>query len=407
MKNTPLTALEVKNAATVDGQTIRKLHDGGGLYLWVRDDGSKAWRMRFWVAGKEKSLSLGTYPKVSLGEARLKREELQKQINAGLDPSQERKTKKIADKKAVENTFEVVAREWYGRQINQWVHSHAIDVKRRLEADLFPSLGKRPIGKITAEELLLTVRKIEARGAHDLAHRVLQVSGQVFRYGIGTSRCLRDWSQDLKGTLTAPERHHQPSVDVKELPDLLRAIAGYEALGGDKQTRLGLLLLALVFTRTNELIAATWDEFDIKNALWCVPASRMKMKRDHLVPLSKQALEILAELKTMAGDSPWILPGRSNLKPISNNTLLYGLYRAGFKGRMTGHGFRSVASTILHESNEFSSDWIEMQLAHIEGNSSKAAYNKAMYLPGRRVMMQWYADQLEAMVDENIFSPAP
>jgi integrase len=418
MKKDQLGALEVKNADTVLKKATKKnpagtvlklvkLHDGMGLYLWVYETGEKYWRMRYWIGGKERSLSLGVYPKVSLADARKKRDELHKQLDAGQDPNQEKKTKKIAEKLAVENSFELVAREWYGRQVKTWVHSHSVDVKRRLEADLFPTLGARPISKIDAQELLACVRKIESRGAHDLAHRVLQVAGQVFRYGIATGKCQRDWSRDLKGALTPAIKKNQPAVDLKELPALLRSISTYDQppIEGDRQTKLGLWLMALTFVRTNELIGATWPEFDLDHALWTIPASRMKMKRPHTIPLAPQTLVVLKELKALAGDSAYVLPGRSALKSISSNTLLFGLYRLGWRGKMSGHGFRSTASTTLYESNLFEPNWVEFQLAHAPANAVMSSYNKAQYLPHRREMMIWYANHLDTLVGGDLFNP--
>ena len=363
-----LSAAECKNANS-NGASIRKLPDGDGLYLWIYLDGRKYWRLRYWQAGKEKSLSLGVYPKVTLSDARKKRDELRKQLEADLDPSAERKATNLRKKLAAENSFEAVAREWYGKQLHTWVPHHASDVKRRLENNIFPSIGKRPIAEIQAPELLETIRKIEARGAYDLAHRVLQVCGQVFRYGIATGRCTRNLSTDLRGALTPHKKQHQAAVRPEELPELLRAIAGYDETG-DKQTRLALQLLAQTFVRTNELIGAEWAEFDLNNALWIIPAGRMKMKAEHVVPLSRQAVLILSELKEISGSSRFVFPGRNRDKPISNNTMLFALYRLGYKGKMTGHGFRAVASTILNETG-FNPDVIERQLAHCERDESQ------------------------------------
>lgn len=388
-----LSAAECKNANS-NGASIRKLPDGDGLYLWIYLDGRKYWRQRYWQAGKEKSLSLGVYPKVTLSDARKKRDELRKQLGADLDPSAERKATNLRKKLAAENSFEAVAREWYGKQLHTWVPHHASDVKRRLENNIFPSIGKRPIAEIQAPELLETIRKIEARGAYDLAHRVLQVCGQVFRYGIATGRCTRNLSTDLRGALTPHKKQHQAAVRPDELPELLRAIARYDETG-DKQTRLALQLLALTFVRTNELIGADWLEFDLNNALWIIPAWRMKMKAEHVVPLSRQAVLILSELKEISGSSRFVFPGRNRDKPISNNTMLFALYRLGYKGKMTGHGFRAVASTILNETG-FSPDVIERQLAHCERNEVRGAYNRAEYLPERKRMMQHWADCLES-----------
>jgi integrase len=363
-----LSAAECKNA-TSNGASVRKLHDGDGLYLWVYLDGRKYWRLRYWQADKEKSLSLGVYPKVTLSDARKKRDELRKQLQADLDPSAERKATNLRKKLANVNSFEAVALEWYTKQLHTWVEHHASDVKRRLESNIFPTLGKRPIDQINALELLETIRKIEARGAYDLAHRVLQVCGQVFRYGIATGRCTRNLSTEL-----------------------LRAIAKYDETG-DKQTRLALQLLAQTFVRTNELIGAEWTEFDLDNALWIIPAGRMKMKAEHVVPLAHQALAMLSELKEISGGSRFVFPGRNRDKPISNNTMLFALYRMGYKGKMTGHGFRAVASTILNETG-FKPDVIERQLAHCERNEVRGAYNRAEYLPERKRMMQHWADYL-------------
>ncbi len=393
-KTNLLSASECKNA-TSEGNAIRKLHDGGGLYLWVYADGGKFWRLRYRLGGKEKSLSFGSYPQISLKEARTKRDEQRKVLDADLDPSAERKAVNLRKKLANVNSFEAVALEWYTKQLHTWVEHHASDVKRRLESNIFPTLGKRPIDQINALELLETIRKIEARGAYDLAHRVLQVCGQVFRYGIATGRCTRNLSTDLRGALTPHVKKHQSAVRPEELPDLLRAIAKYDETG-DKQTRLALQLLAQTFVRTNELIGAEWGEFDLENALWIIPAGRMKMKTEHIVPLARQALTILAELKQISYGSRFVFPGRNRDKPISNNTMLFALYRMGYKGKMTGHGFRAVASTILNETG-FNSDVIERQLAHCERNEVRGAYNRAEYLPERKRMMQHWADYLDSI----------
>jgi integrase len=389
-----LSAVECENATT-KGTGIRKLHDGDGLYLWVYLDGRKYRRMRYWQAGKEKSLSIGVYPKVSLSDARKKREELRDQLDENLDPSAERKATNLRKKLSAENSFEAVALEWFGKQQHIWVQHHADDVKRRLEGNVFPILGKRPIDQIEAPELLQAIRKIEDRGSYDLAHRVLQVCGQVFRYGIATGRCTRNLTADLRGALTPHVKQHQAAVRPEELPDLLKAIAVYDEIG-DKQTRLALQLLAQTFVRTNELIGAEWAEFDLDQALWSIPAERMKMKTEHLVPLSRQALAILTELKAIAGGSRYVFPGRNPNKPISNNTMLFALYRLGYKGKMTGHGFRAVASTILNETGHFKPDVIERQLAHCERNEVRGAYNRAEYLPERKRMMQYWADYLDS-----------
>jgi len=389
-----LTDAKCRNA-TSEGYRVRKLADGRGLYLWVHADGQKYWRLRYWLAGKEKSLSLGVYPEVSLKEARAKRDAERKRLSDNLDPAAERRAEKMRAKVAAENSFEAVAREWFGKQLHTWVPGHAADVKRRLEKNVFPFIGRRPIAQIDAPELLAAVRKIEARGSYDLAHRVLQVCGQVFRYGVATGRCTRDIVPDLRGALTPHKAKHQAAVRAEELPDLLRAIAHYDEVG-DKQTRLALQLLALTFVRTNELIGAEWSEFDLETGIWIVPAARMKMKTEHVVPLSSQAIAVLEELRAINGKSRFVFPGRHRERPISNNTMLFALYRLGYKGKMTGHGFRAVASTVLNEMG-FRSDVIERQLAHCERDEVRGAYNRAEYLPERKKMMQHWADYLDAV----------
>lgn len=398
-----LSDAKCKNA-TSEGKSVRKLPDSGGLYLWVHADGRKYWRLRYWLAGKEKSLSLGVYPAVSLKKARARRDEERKRLDNNLDPSAERRAEKLRIKAASENSFEAVAREWYQKQLHTWVPGHADDVRRRLEKNAYLSIGRRPIEQIEAPELLAMIRKIEERGAYDLAHRVLQVCGQVFRYGIATGRCKRDLARDLQGALTPHKKTHQAAVRPEELPALLQAIAKYDEIG-DRQTRLALQLLTLTFVRTNELIGAEWPEFDLDAAIWTVPAARMKMKAEHIVPLSRQAVAILRELREIGGGSRFLFPGRHREKPISNNTMLFALYRLGYKGKMTGHGFRAVASTILNETG-FRPDVIERQLAHCEKDEVRGAYNRAEYLPERVKMMQSWANLIDAMVKgENKVTP--
>ena len=397
-----LKDLDCKNASVESGKTLRKLSDGGGLYLWVYADGRKYWRFKYLLHSKEKLLSVGVYPIVTLAMARKKADTLRKQHAEGIDPSAARQDAARLKKQQAANTFEVVAREWLAKQVASWSDSHTLDVTRRLEANLFPSLGSVPIADITPPILLETVRKIEERGAHDLAHRVLGVASQVLRYGVATQRVTSDVSRDLRGALTAPVRRHQHAVTTKELPDLLRAIVSYDSptVGGDTQTRLALQLLSLTFVRTTELIAATWDEVDLDAAMWCVPAERMKGGKELMVPLSLQSIAILKQLKAIAGDSHFVLPGRSGLTHISNNTILYALYRLGYRSRMTGHGFRTVASTYLNESGNYNADWIERQLAHVPANQVAGAYNRALYLPQRIQMMQDWSTYIDSVIND-------
>jgi len=390
-----LTELACKNA-TAENTKIRKLHDGQGLYLWIYEDGRKYWRLRYKIHDKEKSLSLGVYPIVGLKQARQFVQAEQVKLKSNIDPSIDRQIKKQKAKESAVNSFEAIAHEWYRMQIHTWVKSHSKDVLRRLEGNVFPYIGAYPISTIEAPQLLNMIRIIEHRGSYDLAHRVLGVCGQVFRYGVSTGRCTRDPTADLRGALTPHKKKNQAAVKPEELPELLRAIAAYGTVG-DKQTQLALQLLALIFVRTNELIGALWAEFDLNNALWIIPSERMKMRNEHVVPLSPHALSKLNELKTIAGNSCYLLPGRNPNKPISNNTLLFALYRLGYKGKMTGHGFRAVASTALNESGLFNPDAIERQLAHGERNEVRGAYNRAEYLPERRKIMTWWGDYLEKL----------
>ena len=389
----PLTDRAIRNAKPAK-QPFR-LFDGGGMYLEVAPSGGKWWRLKYRIEGKEKRLSLGVFPDVALAEARSRRDDARKLLADGIDPSAKRQADKREAAGRAANSFEAVAREWYAKQAPTWVATHAIDVLRRLEGNLFPELGALPIAEISAPLLLAAVRRIEDRGARDLAHRVLQVAGQVFRYGIATGRCERDLSRDLKGALAPHTKRNQAAVTPDELPALLRAIDGYETIG-DRQTMLALRLLALTFVRTGELIGSTWDEIDLDGAAWIIPAERMKMRSEHVVPLSRQAIELLRDLRAIGGDSRYVLPGRNPDRPISNNTLLFALYRLGYKGKMTGHGFRAVASTVLNEAG-FRVDVIERQLAHCERNDVRGAYNRAEYLPERRKMMQQWADMVDAL----------
>jgi len=391
----PLSAVAIRNAKP--GTKPRRLYDSGGLYLEVAPTGGRWWRFAYRYGGKRKLLSLGVFPDVSLVDARERRDEARKLLASGVDPSAHRKAEKRAAILRDANSFEAVGREWYGKQSAVWTARHADDVLRRLESNLFPELGDRPIAEITAPELLAAVRKVESRGAYDLAHRMLGVAGQVFRYAVTTHRCERDPSGDLRGALTPHKARNQAAIRPEELPALLKAIDRYPEIG-ERQTALGLRLLCLTFVRTTELIGAEWSEFrdlDGKAPTWEVPAERMKMKEAHIVPLSRQTVALLKELRAIAGNSRYVLPGRNRDKPVSNNTLLFALYRLGYKGKMTGHGFRAVASSALNEAG-WRPDVIERQLAHKEPNKVRAAYNRTEYLPERQKMMQQWADMVDA-----------
>ncbi len=386
-----LTDIAVKGAKS--GKSIRKLSDGVGLALLIHPNGSKYWTYRYRYLGKEKSLSLGVYPEVTLAEARSKHGEARKVVKEGQDPSETRKAIKRQAIISADNNFEVVGREWVEAKSAVWSPRYTEFLKKRLEIDLFPSLGSRPIKDITAPELLSVVRIIEKRGALELANRALQYCGQIFMYGIATGRADRNPATDLKGALKTHVKKNYAHLKEIELPEFLKKLEAYD---GNLQTKLAVKLLMLTFVRTTELRAATWDEIDLDKAEWRIPAERMKMRRGHIVPLSTQAVLILKELKLLNGQWKYVFPNpHKPIKHMSENAVLYALYRMGYHNRTTGHGFRHTASTILNESGLFKGDAIERQLAHVQGNKVRGAYNHAEYLPERKKMMQWWADYLD------------
>ena len=390
----PLTATSIKNARAADKP--RKLFDGGGLYLLLNPNGSRWWRFKYRYVGKEKLLSLGTYPDVSLKDARDRRDEARKQLAAGIDPGELRKAKKSARDGRAENSFEVVAREWFAKFSPNWAAGHSDKIIWRLERDIFPWLGGNPIADISAPDLLATFRRIESRGAIETAHRAQQNCSQVFRYAVATGRAQRDPTTDLRGALTPVKEHHHASItEPKAVGELLRVIEGYQ---GSFVTKCALRLAPLFFVRPGELRKAEWTEFDLDGAEWRISAARMKMREQHIVPLSRQAVATLRELHTLTGEKQHVFPGaRTNGRAMSENTVNAALRRLGYAhDEMTGHGFRSMASTLLNEQG-WHRDAIERQLAHAERNAVRAAYNYAEHLPERRKMMQAWADYLAAL----------
>ena len=394
-----LTVTAIQKAKPTEKQY--RMADERGLILLVRPHGAKLWQLRYRHDGKEKTASLGQYPDVSLSEARIKRDELRKLIASGTDPVDAKREQRQAQQARTENTFEVVACEW----LAQWEHGksprHALYVKRRLDTDIFPAIGKRPVAEILAPELVAMVKAIEARGAGDIAKRAHETTGQIFRYAIAHGKATRNPSADIRpgDVLKTRKKENYARIGTSELPILLRKIEAYQ---GTPTTRLAIKLMALTFVRTGELIGARWAEFDLESARWDIPASRMKMKTPHVVPLSVQAIDVLRTLQTVTGGRELLFPGeRDHSKPMSNNTILKALERMGYKGQMTGHGFRGVASTLLHEEG-FDHAHIELQLAHTERNSVSAAYNHALYLPQRVKMMQWWGNYLESAGKGNV-----
>jgi integrase len=381
---------------TKHGSKTIRLWDGRGMYMEISPKGGKWWRLKYWFGGKERRMSLGVYPDVSLADAREKREEARRKVAAGIDPGELRKAEAIALIESTENTFEAIAREWFGMFSKQWVPGHADKIIRRLELNVFPWIGTRPIKAITAPELLAVLRRMESRGANETAHRALQVCGRVFRFAVATGRAERDPSRDLSGALAPTKEKHLASItDPQEVGALLRAIDSYE---GAWITRCALRLSPLVFVRPGELRAAQWAEFDFEKAEWRIPATRMKMRVQHIVPLSIQAIAVLRDLQPLTGRFAFAFPGvRSRFRPMSENTITAALRRMGYSGQdMTGHGFRSMASTLLNEQG-WNRDAIERQLAHGERDAVRAAYNYAQHLPERRKMMQAWGDYLDRL----------
>lgn len=385
-----LTAVAIKAA------TPGKLFDGGGLYLDVRENGSRYWRMKYRFAGKERLLSFGVHPEVSLAEARTKRDAARAVLRNGQDPGAIKRAHKVASKVAAANSFEAVGREWLAKQKPKLAASTYAKSEWMLVDNVFPWLGSRPVAEIDAPELLAVLRRIEARGAHETAHRTKEKCGQVFRYAIATGRASRDPSADLRGALAPIVRTSRAAVtDPTKMGDLLRALDGYS---GQFATRCALRLAPLLFVRPGELRHAEWAEFDLDGALWRIPASKMKMREEHLVPLAPQAVEILGELEPLTGRGRYLFPSlRSPREPMSENTVNAALRRLGYdKDTMTGHGFRAMASTRLNEMG-WKEDVIERQLAHAERNKVRAAYNRAQYLAERKKMMAAWADYLDEL----------
>ncbi len=388
----PLTDSAIRNAKPKDKQY--KLTDGSGLYLLITPKGGKWWRLDYRFNSKRKTLSMGVYPDVSLKTARDRRSTARKQLVDGIDPSEARKATKASQSGA--DSLEAVAREWWGKHEPNWSKTHSSRILLRLEKDVFPWIGSRTIGEITAPELLTVLRRIEDRGALETAHRIHQSCGQIFRYAVATGRAERDPSADLKGALPPTrQKHHASITDPLKIGELMRAIEGYE---GGLVTRCALKLAALTFVRPGELRHAEWAEIDIEKAEWRIPAEKMKMRTLHIVPLSTQSVTVLEEIKPLTGNGQYVFPGvRSNKRPMSENTVNAALRRLGYtKAEMTGHGFRSMASTLLNEQG-WHRDAIERQLAHAERNSVRAAYNYAEHMPERIRMMQEWADYLNKL----------
>lgn len=384
----PLTDAACRGAKPDPSGKPRKLPDGGGLLLFVSPSGGRLWRMRYRFGGKEKMLSFGSYPDVKLADARALRDKAKRALSEGRDPGANAKAALTAP---AGDTFEAVAREWIRAQEATWSPAHSARTLSRFQRDVFPAIGAIGVGEVTAPQILAMLRKVEDR-APDVAGRIRMTCGAIMRYAIATGRASRDPAADLRGALRpTPRVKHMARIEAGELSGFLWKLARYD---GEPQTRYAIEFVIHTFVRTNELRFAKWSEID--GDVWRIPGTRMKMGRDHIVPLTCQSLAILAKLKAIAGDSEWIVPGGRVGKPISENTMLFGMYRLGYHGRATIHGFRGLASTVLNESGLWSVDAIEKQLAHEPRDKVRRAYNAAQLLPERKRMLEWWSDYIES-----------
>lgn len=390
-----LSDVAIRKAKPADKPS--RMFDGGGLYLEIAPSGGKLWRLKYRYGGKEKRLAIGTYPEISLLEARNRREAARKLLANGSDPADAKKAQKAARLDREANSFEVVAREWFVKFSPTWTDSHGDRIIRRLERDVFPWIGGRAIAEVKAPELLECLRRIEKRGALETAHRALQNCGQVFRYGVATGRAERDISSDLRGALPPVKpSHHAALTEPKKIGELLRAIDSY---AGSLVTKCAMQLAPLVFLRPGELRNAEWVEIDLDKGEWNIPAEKMKMRQPHLVPLASQAAAILREVRALTGQGRYVFPSaRTGERPMSNNAVLAALRRMGYdKEEMSGHGFRAMARTILDEVLGVRPDYIEHQLAHAVRDPNGRAYNRTAHVAERRKMMQQWADYLEKL----------
>lgn len=369
-----------------------KLADANGLYIYVRPTGTKSWRQKYRYNGKEKLLSHGKYPTVTLSEARELRDKAIRSLHEGIDPAKAKRREKTEQK----NTFEVIAKEWHEKQAVNWKPIHAEKVWRQLEADVLPYLRNEPIDKISPTDLLELLNRIQDRGALDIASRQRQRCEAIFKHAILTERATYNPATQLVGVLKTKKVEHRKALDSKELPEFFRRLEDTET---HDIVRIAIKILIHTFVRTGELRGAKWSEFDLDKRVWTIPAQRMKMDNEHLVPLTDQVIALLLEIKEINGDREHVFasPQRPR-QPLSDNAILNLIYRMGYKGKATGHGFRATASTTLNEMG-YNPDAIERQLAHIEQNKVKAAYNRSEYLSERTKIMQNWSDYIYAASD--------
>ncbi|MEZ5749799.1 MAG: integrase arm-type DNA-binding domain-containing protein [Caenibius sp.] len=374
-----------------------KMGDAGGLYLLVTPAGGKLWRLKFRIAGKEKVLSLGGWPDVSLANARKERDTAREALAAGADPAREKQQAKHLAKVAAANTFGEIAQEFIDKRRREGMSASTADKSEYYIRRMGPVIARMPIAEITAPDLLAVLRRIEAKGNYETTRRVLQLAGRVFRYAVATARLTSDPSRDLRGALTAPQpKHYGAITEAKRAGELLRAIDGYE---GQELTKLAMQLSANVFVRPGELRHAEWSEIDLDGALWTIPAEKMKMRRAHQVPLSRQSVDLFRQLHAFTGPTGYVFPSiRTRTRPMSENTINAGLRRLGFSGdEMTAHGFRAMASTLLNESAKWHPDAIERALAHGDSDKVRAAYHRGVHWQERVEMAQWWSDYLDTL----------
>lgn len=399
----PLNDLEIRNAKASD--RLRKLSDGGGLQLWITPDGAKRWRLAYRFGTAQKTLAIGVYPAVNLKEARTARDEAKRLLKGGQDPSVAKKIAKAARAQEVADTFDAIAAELIGKKRREEKADRTLAKIEWLLSLAKPAIGARPISEISAPEVLRVLRGVEARGRHETARRLRATIGQVFRYAIATGRADSDPTGALKGAIVSPVvRHRAAIIEPKAFGGLLRAISAYE---GAPETRSALELLALTFVRPGELRAAEWSEFDLETAVWAIPATKMKMKRPHRVPLAPSTVALLRELRAITGGGKFLFPSvRSAARCMSENTINAALRRLGFdRDEMTGHGFRSAASSMLNESGLWNADAVERQLAHVDNDSVRRAYARADFWEERVRMMVWWAEKCDELRRGSIVVP--
>jgi integrase len=398
----PLTDIQPRNAKPKEKPY--KLSDGGGLYLLIKPDGAKYWRMGYRFQGKEKLLAFGKYPEVTLAEARQKRLEARKLLNEGVDPSFEKKERTLAQAQRAANTFEKISREWHTRLLTTWRPSTARDTLRRLEIDIFPQIGSMPIEAITHQHMIAALRKIEDRGSLEVAHRVKATCSRIFSYANQLGIANRN-PADLRDVLKPAPAGHFAAISPDELPEFIQAMKQNDARLY-KPTRIALQLMMLLFLRTSELIETPWSEIDLEKGEWIIPWRRMKRgkltvnpdRTDHHVCLSRQALQLLRELHAYTGGSRFLFPNmRDHAKPMSNGAILMALKRMGYQNRMTGHGFRALAMSTIKERLGYRHEVVDRQLAHAQKDKVAAAYDRAQFLKERKKMMQDWADYIDSV----------